>query len=118
LLASSAPGCSQKETALKEASANFDMEDVAPFLKRLVALVDSGFTSADAEVLADRISKQALDSEREYKYPAGTKSGRTPMRIVVFMDDVDAPDIAFFTEPALADQINAAMAKYFEAVGK
>jgi hypothetical protein len=103
---------------LHEASTNFDLEDVAPFLKRVVALIDSGFTVADAQRVAVQIGKQAVDSTREYRFNVRAGGVRTPLQIVAFMDDVDAPDIYFFTSKALAERIDAAMAKYMEEVGK
>ena len=107
-----------KPPSLHEASSNFDLEDVAPFLQRVVALTDSGFSMADATALAARIGKQAVDSTREYRYTVVTRGVRSPLRIVAFMDDVDAPDLYFYTDQALAQRIDAAMEKYFKEVGK
>jgi hypothetical protein len=108
----------QRVSPLHEASANFDLEDVTPFLRRVVALVDSGFAAGDAKVLAARIAKQAVGSGHEYKYSVVAGGVRGPLLIRVLMDDADAPELYFFTNRALAERIDAAMKKYFEEVGK
>jgi len=73
---------------------------------------------ADATALAARIGKQAVDSTREYRYTVVRRGVRSPLRIVAFMDDVDTPDLYFYTDQALAQRIDAAMEKYFKEVGK
>jgi hypothetical protein len=118
-LLTTAVACAQQRQAqLQEASANFDIEDVKPFLARVVALIDSGFTTADARALAERIAQQPIDSEREYRYTVLADGAHTELHIVAFMDDVDAPDIAFLTHAKLAAKIDAAMQQYFDEVGK
>lgn len=101
-----------------EASANFDLEDVGPFLQRVVALIDSGFAIPDARALAARIGQQPVKSTREYRYTVVARGVRSPLRIVAFMDDVDAPDLYFYTDRTIAERINAAMKRYFKDVGK
>jgi hypothetical protein len=117
-LATPSLSAQNREAHLEEASANFDLEDLRPFLERVVALLDSGFTPADVEHLASKIAAQRLDSQKVYEYTVVAHGIRTPLRVEVFMDDIDSPDIAFFTEPGLAKRIQAAILTYFDEVGK
>jgi hypothetical protein len=79
--------------AVEEASANFDIEDVEPILRRISDLVESGFADEEVNSLASKISDQAVESEREYRYRVRIGGTNAELRVVVFMDDVDAPDI-------------------------
>ena len=115
------PAMAQRSTDNRqeaEASAAFDSEDVAPVLLRISQLLDSGLGAAEACALAGRITSQALDSEHAYEYQVTYKGTRVGLRIVAFMDDVEAPDIAFFTSPALAAAIDKRIFAYFKDVGK
>ena len=91
---------------------------MGPFLPRVVALIDSWFSISDAKALAARIGQQPVKSTREYRYTVVARGVRSPLRIVALMDDVDAPDLYFYTDQALAERIDAAMKKYFTDVGK
>lgn len=101
-----------------EASSGFDAEDVAPVLLRVSRLLSSGLDAADARSLARRINTQALESEKVYEYRVTYRGTRVDLRIVAFMDDIEAVDVAFFTSPALADAIAEQIAAYMEEVGK
>lgn len=87
-------------------------------LLRVSRLLASGFNAAEARSLAERINAQALDSGQEYEYHVTHRGTRLLLRIVAFMDDVDAPDIAFFTSPALAKAIDEQIAAYMEQAGQ
>ncbi|HSD30299.1 MAG TPA: hypothetical protein VLB49_00170 [Gemmatimonadales bacterium] len=111
-------GTRRSESGLQEASANFDLQDVEPFLTRVVALLDSGFTSTDVKDLARTLAAQPAKSERRYEYTVIAGGTRGPLQILVFMDDVDSPDITFFADSGLAARIQAAAKQYFVDVGK
>jgi len=112
-------GCGADQPgAVGEASANFDMEDVEPVLRRISTLIESGFSAEDAKSLAAKISAQELESEHEYRYRVRIDGTSADLRVVAFMDDVDAPDLAFFTQPALARSIQTAIGAYMTASGK
>jgi hypothetical protein len=119
LIAVSLASCAGGTSAdLSETSANFDAADVAPFLRRVAALVDSGFTVNDADSLAKQITKQALESERSYSFNVIIRDERATLRVVAVMDDVDSPDLAFFSSPTVRAHIDTALARYFRDVGK
>lgn len=118
VLSACGSGTRRAESELQEASANFDLKDVEPFLTRVVALLDSGFSSTDVTDLTRQITAQPAKSERRYEYTVVAGGTRGPLQIVVLMDDVDSPDMTFFADSGLAGRIQAAARQYFEEVGK
>src|SRR5262245_50777148 len=52
---------------LSEASTNFDLEDVQPFLQRVASLVE-GFSPAQVETLAAEVAAIPIVSEREWTF--------------------------------------------------
>ena len=61
----------------------------------------------------------SLDIEQtgELEFDVVFSGKQTPLRIVIFMDDNQAPDLAFFTSPELAERINIEFVKYFDELG-
>jgi len=103
---------------LEEFSVNFDLEDVRPVLGRVSSIIDSGFRATDVDSLSTSIAQQPLDSEVAYEYKVVFKGTSMPLTIVAFMDDVDAPDLAFFTHATLRTEIEKLSLTYLEEVGK
>ncbi len=101
-----------------EASANFDAEDVGPVIARVAALLDSGLPQARVDDLTKRIVAQAVDSEKSYEYAVVYKGQKTRLRIVAFMDDEEAPDLAFFSSEPLIAAIDQVIEAYMAEVGK
>ena len=90
---------------LSEASMNFDQEGVGPFLLRLSRIVGPDLDSAAAEKITDAVD--ALDVEETGNWEFRVSGNGTSQRLVVvaYKDDVDAPDLAFYTSPELAARI-------------
>ena len=78
-----------------EASMNFDLVGVRPFLERLNAIV-GGFGAAQLSSLVDDIAKLPVDSTLTRTYAVTFKGKPVTLRIEAFMDDVNAPDLYFF----------------------
>ena len=112
-------GCgAEPQGAVEEVSANLDIGDVEPVLRRISDVVESGFSDEDVKALASKITAQAVESEREHRYRVRIGGTSGELRVVVLMDDVDAPDIAFFTYPELARSIQRAIDEYMDGLGK
>ncbi len=90
---------------LSEASMNFDQDGVGPFLVHLSRIVGPDFDSAAAEKVTDAV--EALDVEQIGNWEFRVLDNASPQRLVIvaYKDDVDAPDLAFYTSPELAARI-------------
>lgn len=104
-------------TMLEEASMNFDGENVRPFLKRLKPLVESGFADGEIAQVVQMLERLQIDEEREMEFSIRYRGKPTVLRIQIFMDDVNAPDVAFFTDPELAKEIDSAMEQFAAELG-
>lgn len=104
-------------SGLSEVSMNFDLDTLTPFLSRVSGLVDSGFGEPEITELMAEVSSMAVDAEKQRTYSVIHAGRSTPLEVRVFMDDVDAPDVAFFTSPTLAEAIGQEMMKFAEELG-
>jgi len=111
-------GSPRSEPNLEEVSANFDLADVRPFLSRVSAVLDSGFGEAEVDRLVSHIGQQAVDSEQTYEFAVTFDRRRGTLRVVAFMDDVGAPDMAFYAPPTLAARIDSLLRGYLQERGK
>jgi hypothetical protein len=89
----------------RETSTNFGPKEVRPFLKRLSALVDSGFGPARVNGIARELKKLKRERTRQYVFPITFEGTTALLGIRVFMDDIDAPDIYFYAPLKLLRQI-------------
>ncbi|OOW66917.1 hypothetical protein Xmlh_18480 [Xanthomonas axonopodis pv. melhusii] len=104
-------------SGLTEASMNFDQEGVAPFLAGLATSLASGFDAQQAAQLTEAIDSLPVEQKtgREYYVTFHGKAER--LVVVAFKDDVDAPDLYFYTSPALAAEIDSQLAEFAVAQG-
>ncbi|MBT2701316.1 hypothetical protein J7E79_29100 [Bacillus sp. ISL-40] len=112
-------GCSDTEEPkiqdknLDEASMNFDMNNVKPFLQRISPLVESGFSTKEINQVQENLEKMEPDDEYEVgRFDIVYRDKKTPIIIKAFMDSPEAPDVYIFTEPDLANQIQEEMIKF------
>ena len=101
----------------QEVSLNLDMEDLQPLLARLAAEVD-GFSDAEIAAIVREVKRMKVDSTREWKFTVRHGTVLTPLRIQVFLDDVDAPDLALWTSHELASTLGTVVETYMEQQGK
>ena len=99
-----------------EASMNFDMEGLEPFLKRLAQKVD-GFGSVEIASVMRGVSEMAVDEERDWNFTVQHAGSSVPLRVHIFLDDVDAPDLHFFTSAELASLIQDELVKFAHEQG-
>jgi hypothetical protein len=90
---------------LSEASMNFDQEGVGPFLLRLSRIVGADFDSAAAEKVTDAVDALDVDEIGNWEFRLSGNGSTRRLVIVAYKDDVDAPDLAFYTSPELATRI-------------
>ena len=91
---------------LTEASMNFDLVNVRPFLERIRPHIRSGFGDVQIDDLVEFIESTPVEDEREMQFAVVYRDSPTPLVVVVFMDDVDSPDLYFFTSAELAEKIS------------
>lgn len=98
-----------------EASTNFDLSNVPSFFECLNRELS---VNLDVAALTQFVNQTAVEQERSTSVKVVFKGSSTILEIRVFMDDVDAPDIYFFTsDKALADAIDQQMEKFAEELG-
>ena len=100
---------------LHEASMNFDLEHVRPFLERLRDRRGIGF---DVEAMARFTAETPVETERDMSADAMFRDREATVRYSVFMDDIDAPDLYFFSsDKELIDAINEEWGPFTEELG-
>ena len=97
---------------------NFDMADVQPFLKRIPPLLDSGFSDKEIMQVHRAAKSLKVEAEKTLKFSVQYKGHETPLHITIVMDDIDAPDMYFFTHPELADKIQGEMGQFAKEMEK
>jgi hypothetical protein len=114
LVALGCGGSPRSAPGLEEVSANFDLADVRPFLSRVSAVLDSGFGEAEVDQLVSQIGQQAVDSEQTYDFTVTFDGHQGTLRVTALMDDVGAPDMAFYAPPTLAARIDSLLRGYLQ----
>jgi hypothetical protein len=99
---------------LEEASMNFDSGEVRPFLERLTSKLRI-LQSNDIDRLAREIAIVPVSRVGRWTFDVVYKQRDVPLEVRAAMEDVDAPDVYFFTAPDLADQIQAEMRAFADA---
>ena len=101
---------------IEEASTNFDLEQVEPFLQRLSSQIEEGLGLKELAHILELVNRMECDDEERIDLQVVYRGHKMPLSITVFMDDVDAPDIGFFTFPALAQAIDREIEKMVDGL--
>lgn len=105
----------QAMNARHEASMNFDLENVVPFLNELDSKYKLGLNVDELGKFASSIKIENEDSMIVEITHSGKKA---KMEFKVFMGDIEAPDLyLFFESSELADQVGDFMMEWAEARG-
>lgn len=108
-------GCTDPKPTTFEASMNFDSENVEPFLNQLNERLALDLPVAK---LLELTLSTRVDDERSTTIDVLFDGSRTRLEYRVFMDDVDAPDLSFFTpSSALAKAIDSQLREFADARG-
>ena len=97
--------------ALEEASMNFDCEEVGPFLERLTSKLCI-LQAGDIDRLAREIAAVPVQRVGRWQFDVVYNQRHVPLEVRAAMEDVNAPDVYFFTAADLADQIQAEMRSF------
>ncbi|MFA1260367.1 hypothetical protein ACDI97_02695 [Xanthomonas axonopodis pv. fascicularis] len=119
LLSASSASCAQPTppidvSGLTEASMNFDQEGVGPFLNELSRSLNSNL---DAGVLTKSIESLPVEQSRNWEYSVTSEGKAERLVVVAFKDDIDAPDLAFYSSPDLAARIQTQLESFAQAQG-
>lgn len=104
-------------TDLKESSMNFDMKNLRPFLVRLSHIVQAGFSESEIETVMSSANNMKVNQQNDFTFDIKYNEKRTKLKISIFLDDIDAPDVYFYSCPELATTINNEMVKFAEEFG-
>lgn len=100
---------------LEEASMNFDLSDVDPFLARISPLVDSGFSENEIRQVQKEIEKMEDGDDYEVgRFDIVYQNKETPFILTAFIDSPEAVDLYIDTDPELANEIQQEMEKFAE----
>jgi len=112
-------GCRKKRASsdLHESSMGFDMQNLQPFLVRVSHIVQEGFTDSEIEAVMSAVKNMKPDEQKDFTFDITHNDRRTELKISIFMDDIDAPDVFFFSCAQLASTISNEMIKFTEELG-
>jgi hypothetical protein len=98
-----------------EASTNFDLENVEPFLRRLDSQMNLGLPISD---LMEMTRATKPEQEMSRSTSVRFKGATVDLEYRVFMDDIDSPDLYFFTSSKeLANSIEEQMMEFADELG-
>ena len=93
-----------------EASMNFDVENVEPFLRQLNSELHLELPIAE---LVSMTRAATIDNEVEKTVTVQFEGASIVLKYRVFIDDVDAPDLYFFTDSQpLAEAIDEQFSRF------
>lgn len=78
---------------LEEWSANLDLNDLEPTLQALSKCVESGFGAKEIAEVAGVVEDIKPDQTKAFCFPVVAKKQKQEVWLVIFMDDVDSPDL-------------------------
>lgn len=91
--------------SLKEASAEFDSAKLGVLLKAIQPLIQKGFGEAQIGEIENSFRALAVNGTKQVSFPIVYDGVETELRVEVRKEDVDVVEIHFFSNPALAEQI-------------
>mgnify|MGYP001792130730 CR=1 FL=1 len=101
-----------------ETSMNFDAEDVGPFMTVLSNNARFGLPGELGAFMRQEVSKLALDETKRWKIDGDFDGSPVQIDIEVYMDDVDAPDLTFFSTKSVIAEIDRELLAFGAAMGK
>jgi hypothetical protein len=104
-------------TTEQEFSANFDSAMVRPFLERIQPLIESGFGPHEIDDICDAVTKLPHDEKMELELPIRYSGRHALLKVGIFMDDIESPDLYMVAPPGLAKQIQSAYVQYTKELG-
>lgn len=93
-------------------STSFDSVTVRPFLERIQPLIEAGFGPAEIEQVGQVVATLAPDQEQALEFQIRHAGSNARFQIRVVMGDIEAPDLYFFSPPALTRQIGSEFMRF------
>lgn len=94
---------------LEEWSANLDMEQVEPVLKALAKSVESGFGAQEIAEVNGVLEEMKGEQTKAFRFPVTACGANHDVWLVIFMDDVDSPDLEIHSAPELIAKLEQHM---------
>lgn len=92
-----------------ETSMNFDSIEVGPFLTRLSDHARFDLPRDFASAIVDALPELVVDQTRRWRIDGDFDGSPMLLEIEVFMDDIDAPDLSFFSSAEVIAEIDQAL---------
>ncbi|MBV6861860.1 hypothetical protein, partial [Xanthomonas euvesicatoria] len=111
-------GCSSfttvRDIGVEPPSMNFDQEGIRPFLHELSSSIASNL---DADALTEAIATLPVEQTGNWEFSVNSDGQTERLVIVAFKDDIDAPDLSFYTSPGLAAKIQRQLESFAQVQG-
>jgi hypothetical protein len=91
---------------LEEWSANLDAEDVNPILEKLAKQVESGFGAKEIAEVNGVLEDMKEEQTKAFRFPIVAAGEKTDLWLVIFMDDVNSPDLQIHSSPELIRKLD------------
>ena len=87
--------CRSLPKGLEELPTTLDIEE----LDKLARCIDRGFGKREIAEVTGVVDEMKVDQTRAFRFPVTTKAGKGEVWLLIFMDDIDDPDVAVYAGP-------------------
>ncbi len=92
-----------------EWSVALDMDDVEPTLNILASCVERGFGAEEIAEVVGTVDEMTLDQTRTFRFPVIVDGLDDELWLVIFLDDVDSPDLAVHSSATVIDRFRSSV---------
>jgi hypothetical protein len=92
---------------LEEWSTNLDLENLEPVLKTLTGCVEDGFGAQEMAEVVGVAEETRPEQTRAFRFPVTAQGRNSELWVVIFMDDIDSPDLYVHGDPELIKRFGA-----------
>jgi hypothetical protein len=112
-------GCRKRNVSseLKEFSTSFNLQNLQPFLSKISDVITKGFSDAEINEIVTSVNRMKPDEQREFYFDIRYKDKASKLKVSIFMDDIDAPDVYFYSCPELSSIIEGEFIKFANELG-
>jgi hypothetical protein len=94
---------------LAEWSANLDFEDLEPVLKTVGKCIEKGFGAQEISEVMGVAEATKPEQTKVLRFPITANGQKSELWLVIFMDDIDAPDLEIHGAPRLIKKLGASV---------
>jgi hypothetical protein len=116
-VAGAAEGAAPAGPVMVRVTSSFEVIHAKAVLRQVARLFSAGFVRKDAEQVARMIDALAAEQSATWEFRAVRKGVTYPLRLRARIDEFGMLDLDFFTAPALAASVRAAVDGYLNARG-